>query len=135
MSKLILASLLAVCFSAHAADLTIHVDGVASAEGNVMIAVYNSADTFLAKPLRAVQAPAHNGTVEVKVADLLVGDYAFAVYHDANANGKMDRNMVGMPTEDYAFSNNAFGKRGAPRFEEARIVLPADGALTAVNLR
>lgn len=135
MSKLILASLLAVCFSAHAADLTIHVDGVASAEGNVMIAVYNSADTFLAKPLRAVQAPAKNGMVEVKVADLPAGDYAFAVYHDANANGKMDRNMVGMPTEDYAFSNNAFGKRGAPRFEEARIALPADGAVTAVNLR
>jgi uncharacterized protein (DUF2141 family) len=135
MSKLILASLLAVCFSAHAADLTIRVDGVANAEGNVMVAVYNSADTFLAKPLRAVQAPAQSGTVDVKVADLPAGDYAFAVYHDANANGKMDRNMVGMPTEDYAFSNNAFGKRGAPRFEEARIVLPADGAVTAVNLR
>jgi uncharacterized protein (DUF2141 family) len=135
MSKLILASLLAACFSAQAADLTIHVDGVASAEGHVMVAVYNSADTFLTAPLRAVQAPAKNGMVEVKVADLPAGDYAFAVYHDANANGKMDRNMVGMPTEDYAFSNNAFGKRGAPRFEDARIALPADGAVTAVNLR
>ena len=135
MSKLILASLLAVCCSAHAADLTIHVDGVTSAEGNVMVAVYNSADTFLAKPLRAVQAPAQNGAVDVKVTDLPAGDYAFAVYHDANANGKMDRNMVGVPTEDYAFSNNAFGKRGAPRFEEARIALPAEGAVTAVNLR
>jgi uncharacterized protein (DUF2141 family) len=47
----------------------------------------------------------------------------------------MDRNMVGMPTEDYAFSNNAMGKRGAPRFEDARIVLPEIGATATVNLR
>jgi uncharacterized protein (DUF2141 family) len=43
--------------------------------------------------------------------------------------------MVGMPTEDYAFSNNAVGKRGAPRYEDARIALPAAGAVATVNLR
>ena len=139
MSKLMLALLSAATFSAtfsaHASDLTIRIDGVASADGDVKIALYNSADTFLAKPLRGVQAPAHAGTVEVKVADLPPGDYAFAVYHDANGNGKMDRNMVGMPTEDYAFSNNAMGKRGAPRYEDARIALPAEGATATVSLR
>jgi uncharacterized protein (DUF2141 family) len=127
--------LLAAAAPCFAADLAINIDGVASADGQVMVAVFNSADTFPAKPLRAVAAPAHEGAMQLLVTELPAGDYALAVYHDANGNGKLDRNSVGMPTEDYAFSNNAFGKRGAPSFEDARIVLPADGASTRVNLR
>ncbi|RZT10379.1 Uncharacterized conserved protein, DUF2141 family [Duganella sp. CF402] len=139
MSRLMFASSFALLFAAaapsFAAELTISIEGVASADGQVMVAIFNSADTFLAKPLRGAAAPAHEGTVQVQVADLPAGDYAFAVYHDANGNGKLDRNSVGMPTEDYAFSNNAFGKRGAPSFQDARIALPADGATIRVSLR
>lgn len=135
MNKLMLALLFAATLPAYAADLTIRIDGVASADGDIKVALYNSADGFLSKSVRGLQAPAHAGTVEVKVADLPPGDYAFAVYHDANGNGQMDRNMVGMPTEDYAFSNNAVGKRGAPRYEDARIALAASGAVAVVNLR
>jgi uncharacterized protein (DUF2141 family) len=135
MSKLILAVLLAAALPTFAADLAIRVDGVSGAEGSIRVAVFNSADTFLAKPLRGVEAPAQAGTVKVLVTDLPAGDYAFAVYHDANGNGKMDRNTMGMPTEDYAFSNNALGKGGAPRYEAARIVLPQAGTTAIVNLR
>ena len=135
MSRLMFALLFVTAAPSFAADLTINIDGVANAEGQVMVAIFNSADTFLAKPVRAVATPAHEGTVQLQVDGLPAGDYAFAVYHDANGNGKLYRNAVGMPTEDYAFSNNAFGKRGAPSFQEARIVLPAGGASASVNLR
>jgi len=137
MSKLMFAALFAAlcaALPAFAADLTIDVEGVASADGQVRVAVFNSADTFPVKPMRALAAPAHEGKVRLVVADLPAGDYAFAVYHDANGNGKLDRNTVGMPTEDYAFSNNAMGKRGAPGFDDARVVLPAGGASVGVNL-
>ena len=135
MSKLILAVLFAAALPAYAADLTIRVADVASNDGQVMVAVFDSADTFPTKPMRAVVAPAHNGEVQLTVADLPAGDYAFAVFHDANGNGKLDRNGVGMPTEDYAFSNNALGKHGAPGFDAARIQVPANGATATVNLR
>lgn len=135
MSRLILAVLLAAALPSYAADLTIRVEGVANAQGELKVAVFNSADTFLTKPLRGAAAPAQAGTVELTVSDLPAGDYALAVYHDENNNGKMDRNAMGMPTEDYAFSNNAMGKRGAPRYEDARIVLPAAGATATINLR
>jgi uncharacterized protein (DUF2141 family) len=133
MSRLTFALLFAAAPS-FAANLTINIDGVANAEGQVMVAIFNSADSFLAKPVRSAAAPAHKGTVQLQLTDLPAGDYAFAVYHDANGNGQLDRNSVGMPTEDYAFSNNAFGKRGAPSFQEARIALPAQGATASVNL-
>ncbi|MBV6322045.1 DUF2141 domain-containing protein [Duganella violaceipulchra] len=118
-----------------AADLKIALTGVSSADGQIMVALYNSADSFLGKPFRATAAPAVAGATQIEFKDLPAGDYAFSLYHDANANGKMDRNLIGMPTEDYAFSNNAMGKRGAPEYEAARFALPASGATASVSLR
>ncbi|MRW89628.1 DUF2141 domain-containing protein [Duganella sp. FT80W] len=138
MTKLIIAALFTALFTAalpaFAADLTIQVDGVASDQGQVMVAVFNSADTFPSKALRAVTVPARSGKVQLRIDGLPAGEYALAVYHDANGNGKLDRNLMGMPTEDYGFSNNALGKRGAPSYADARIVLPDGGATTSVNL-
>jgi uncharacterized protein (DUF2141 family) len=126
---------LASAHPAHAADLTIEVSDVGSGDGQVMVALFNSADTFLAKPASVARTAAVAGTTTVVLKDLPAGDYAFAVYHDANQNGKMDRNAVGMPTEDYAFSNNVLGKAGPPAYDAARITLPAAGAVTRVSLR
>jgi uncharacterized protein (DUF2141 family) len=120
---------------AGAADLTIHIDDVKAASGNVMVAVYSSAGTFLKKPDNATGAPAAVGGNTVVFKDLAEGEYAFAVYHDANANGKMDSNLIGIPTEDYAFSNNAMGKMGPPSFDNAKFVLPAAGAAVRVTLK
>lgn len=121
--------------SAHAADLTIAVEGVASAQGRVMVALFDSAETFRRKPMRALVAPAAAGTVRFDVKDLAPGAYAFVVYHDANANNVLDLNPVGMPVEDFAFSNNALGQGGAPAFDAARFSLPASGLTATVNLR
>ena len=121
--------------NAGAADLTITVEGVAGADGRVMLALYNSAETFRGKPYLARMAPASAGAVKLEVRELPAGDYAFAVYHDANGNGKLDLNALGMPIEDYAFSNNAMGNRGAPAYEDARFQVPAGGAAVSVNLR
>lgn len=47
------------------------------------------------------------------------GTYALAVIHDENSNGKLDTNLVGMPTEGYGFSNNAKALIGTPSFSAA----------------
>jgi uncharacterized protein (DUF2141 family) len=120
---------------AGAADLTIHVDDLKAAGGNVLVAVYGSEGTFLKKPDGASGAPASPGATQVVIKDLPEGTYAFAVFHDANSNGKMDKNIVGIPTEDYGFSNNAMGKMGPPSFNDAKFVLPAAGATVRVSLK
>lgn len=57
------------------------------------------------------------------------GRYAVAVHHDANANGKMDSNFLGIPKEGYAVSNDARPKFRAPRFSEAEVSVTRDTAL------
>ena len=120
---------------ASAADLTIHIDDVKAANGNLMVALYSSSGTYMKKPDNATGTPALATGNKVVFKDLPEGEYAFAVYHDANANGKMDKNMMGIPTEDYAFSNNAMGKMGPPDFDAAKFALPAAGAAVRVTLK
>ena len=60
--------------------------------------------------------------------------HAIAVYHDVNDNGKLDRNMLGIPREPYAFSNNPTAKWEAPTFNEISF-LPGAAAENAFNLQ
>ncbi len=53
------------------------------------------------------------------------GTYALAVIHDENSNGKLDTNWLGIPTEGYAFSNDAKAVFGTPSFDAASF--PYDG--------
>lgn len=130
-----IAAIAAAIAPAHAADLAITVDGVASADGRLLVALFDSAETFRRKPVRAVAVPAAAGTVNIDIKDLAPGDYAFVLYHDANANDTLDMNAVGIPVEDFVFSNNAMGQGSAPGFDAARFALPATGLATTVNLR
>lgn len=129
------AALLFCTRMAGAADLTIQIDDVKSADGSVMVALYGSAPDFLKKPINGAAVKAAAGSNTVIIKNLPEGEYAFAVYHDANANGKMDTNLMGIPTEDYAFSNNAMGRMGPPTFDLAKVALPAGGLSTRVSVK
>jgi uncharacterized protein (DUF2141 family) len=106
---------------AHAADLTITVKGVRSADGAVFLAVYDSDTSFMkvpqAKTTRRMNAS--KGDLKVVIHDLPAGKYAIAGYHDENGNGKLDTNALGIPEEGYGFSNDARGMFGPPKFSEA----------------
>ncbi len=136
--KQLITILAATCLStgvASAADLTIEITDIKSASGHVLVAVYNAEGTFLKVPTKTGGAAASTSGATVVIKDLPEGEYAYAVFHDANANGKMDKNLIGIPTEDYAFSNNAFGKMGPPDYASAKFALPAAGATTRVTLK
>ncbi len=51
--------------------------------------------------------------------DIAPGNYALAVVHDENMNGKLDVNWLGLPIEGYGFSNDASALLGAPSFPAA----------------
>ncbi len=46
---------------------------------------------------------------------------AIAAYHDANDNGVLDRNALGIPTERYGYSADAGAIAGPPKFSEALV--------------
>lgn len=120
---------------AFAADLTVRVADVPSAQGSIMVAVYDGATNFLRRPMQSARVAATAGTVDIVIKDLPAGGYGIAVFHDANGNGKMDSNFMGIPVEDHAFSNNARGTMGPPSFDQVKFSLPAAGATATISLR
>jgi uncharacterized protein (DUF2141 family) len=71
----------------------------------------------------------HRGSFD----DLPPGRYAIKLYHDANGNGELDTNMMGLPTEAYGFSGEG-GSMGPPPFEKAAFEVVA-GENNAVTVR
>ena len=54
------------------------------------------------------------------VINLPEGTYAIALFIDANENLKIDKNFLGIPKEQYGFSNNAMGSLSGPSFQQAK---------------
>ncbi len=99
---------------------TLQVHGFNKVEGELRIAMFNSKEDYTKEPVFAVVLPVEGDQVEWNVPDLPYGEYAIAVYHDKNTNGKLDTNFLGIPKEDYGFSNNARGKFGPASWEDAK---------------
>lgn len=107
--------------------LTIDIRGIKKAEGKVMVGIFRKKDDFpkMKGNYKYLIVPAKSPAVEVTI-DLPSDTYAVGVFHDANSNGYMDKNIVGYPTEIYGFSRNARGKFSSPDFEQAAFELKAD---------
>ena len=80
--------------------------------------IYESEDSvFIGKIL-----PIINRTVQVRLDSLNYSVYAIRVFHDENSNGKLDLNFLGIPLEDYGYSNNVSAWFGPPSWEKAQFI-------------
>ena len=117
--------------AAQAFDLTLEVMTPNSAQGAINAALYNSADRWMKQDqaLAKQTLPASDKTVIV-YRGLPAGTYAVSLFDDENGNGKLDTNIVGLPTERYGFSRDARGRLGPPAFADAAFELNADTTMT-----
>ena len=114
-------------FGALAADLSLSVADGPTAEATLYVALYNDAAGYAdSKAVASQTAPMREGKARLVFAGLAPGRYALRVFADENGNGKLDTNLMGMPTERYGFSNDAKGNRAPPSFEAAAISVDAD---------
>jgi uncharacterized protein (DUF2141 family) len=108
--------------------ISVHVHNVASKKGKVNVAVYNSHNTFLSFDgvLTTNSVHANEGIVTLKIPNLPAGEYALAVFHDENDNGKLDTNWLGIPKEKVAFSNAEMRTFGPPKYKDCAFHISSD---------
>ena len=128
-----LAATLGALNQPQAADLRVQVSGIRSNDGQVLLGLFDDAGSFLTHGLNEA-LPARAGTLRTLFRDLAPGTYALAVHHDEDNDGEMATNLLGIPIEGYAFSNNARGSFGPPRFRDAAFVVGPEGGFVAVDL-
>ena len=97
--------------------LSVHLKGFNDNKGNIVLSVYDSPEHFRKQALQVLRVPTATAQHQPITLSLPAGTYAISVYQDANANGKIDRNLIGIPTELGGFSNNPRIVMGPPSFK------------------
>ena len=138
------AAIAATPLAAHAAEcegapsankLSIVIENVSAAKGLMTASLYpDDKSQFLAKngSLKVWRVPAEAPVTHMCIWLKAPGTYAVAIYHDANANGKLDLGMLG-PTEDYGFSRNPRILVSKPSLASVRF--PTTGPETTIHVR
>lgn len=134
------AALLALLpLASHAADLTLEVQGLDKTRlqgAALMVAVFTEPAGWLKQPQtgrRFTLDSAADGRITVVMKDLPEGPLALSLFQDANSNGRLDMNAMGIPVEPFGFSNDAVGQFGPPKFEQA-VVTPVAGQPLKIRL-
>lgn len=130
MKKIFLTSLL-LSSLVTANSLHIEVSSLKNKTGKLRIGLFNTSVSYTnnTKPYQGVVLSISNKKVKHHFKNIPKGTYAVAILHDENSNGRLDKNMLGIPTEGYGFSNNAKAIFSAPSFEKTKFTLDTNKKL------
>jgi uncharacterized protein (DUF2141 family) len=104
--------------------LTVKIIGFENNRGDCWFALDNCAEIYESEDSVWIGKilPIKDKQVTVEIDSLKFGEYAVRVYHDENKNAKLDTNFLGIPTEDYGFSNNVSAWFGPPSWDRAKFL-------------
>ncbi|WP_223999287.1 DUF2141 domain-containing protein [Aureimonas sp. SA4125] len=115
-----------------AADLALTIEGARSTDGTVAICLWSDGQNFpdCAKSRTAERREIPAGALgrSIVFEGLKPGTFAITALHDENDNGRLDTNLIGIPKEGIAVSNDAMPKFSAPRFAETSFALTGDAS-------
>ncbi len=118
----------AIAPAAHAeesASLTVKVSNIAAREGVLRLGLFDENGYESGGGLTGASIKVDGSDASATFEGLTPGEYAVKLYHDVDDNGEMNTNPFGMPTEPFAFSNNAKGRFGPAAWEAAKFEVPA----------
>ncbi len=113
------------------------ISGLRADAGHLCVAVFGGAagfpNTDRAEQTQRLEVRGDRMTVELR---LRAGEpQAVAVFQDIDGNGRLSKNLLGIPVEPYGFSRNARGALGPPKFDSASIVVPAEPDELSIRLK
>lgn len=118
-------------------SLTVSFSGLETQKGAILLSIYDSEAAFdkNGKPVRDAMVPATAAAVEAVIAGLPAGRYAIKAFHDVDGDMKMAANPFGMPTEPFAFSNNAVANMGPAKWVDAAFTVTDGANRHAITIR
>lgn len=125
---LLLLPLLGTAPAPEPAQLEITLSGLRSTNGDIRLCIWHSSKSFPdgkceSEGQQIIVRAAAQVAVTVPVAP---GDYAVSLLHDENANGKLDKNLLGIPKEGVGFSQNPRLAFGPPSYAATRFDVAGD---------
>ena len=115
--------------------LTVNVTNLKSKTATVVIGLYAPANKFLDEndQLKEYRIKPKNGKFSAKITNQNYGEFGMAIYQDVDGDGKITKNLIGIPKEPYAFSNNYKPTIKAPSFNDCKFTYSAKS--NTVNMK
>ena len=135
-AALVLTATLVSASTAPPATLEVNVTGLRDARGAIQACLTRVPSHFpnCKSDPAALTETIPAGTRNLTFRGVAPGQYALAIFHDANANHRLDT-FMGIPREGFGFSRNPTIRFGAPRFDKVSIELKPGFARTSVHLQ
>lgn len=119
------------------AELTVDIEAIGAQSGRLTVFLYDSGPAWsAAREPRSMQRVHPDGTarLQVRFDGLSAGRYGVMVLHDKDGNRRFDVGPLGIPRDDYGFSNNPWVVR-RPDFTQVAFDLPASGRRISIRMR
>lgn len=116
-------------------EFRLYIEGINELKGEIRIAMFDSKEKYTKDPIHAIVLPVDSTTIIWTQEMLPFGEYAIAVYHDKNENGKIDTNLLGIPKEDYGFSNDARGRFGPASWQDSKFIVEDNFYSTSIKIK
>lgn len=115
-------------------SITVHLEGLRSQRGIIRACLIRSAAAFpdCSRDPEAMRLNVPATAGELRFEAVEPGEYALALFHDENANSRLDT-VLGIPREGFGFSRNPVVRFGAPKFNRANITI--HGSIIRLNVR
>jgi uncharacterized protein (DUF2141 family) len=127
-----IAALVSIATGAHAQScVQVQAHNVRPGQGPLMVAAYGDAGEYGRKPVAALQLQAGADTLSFEVCGLNGPAVALRMFQDLNGNGKLDTNMLGIPSEPWGASGKP-SAMSAPTWDTTQV--PINSGAIVVKL-
>jgi len=111
--------------------VSVDVHNVRPQQGQLFLAAYGSAETYNKKPLASARVPAGDAITRVQLCGIGGHEFAVTLYQDLDGDGKMAKNMLGLPTEPWGST----GKPGmfGPSWETGKVTLNGNPVIATLS--
>ncbi|MCK5876354.1 MAG: DUF2141 domain-containing protein [Candidatus Marithrix sp.] len=101
--------------------------------GKVKIGIYDSTGfPIIGKEIVGVDLLVTKTSITHIFKEIPIGQYGIAVFQDKNNDGKLNKNLFGVPTELYGFSKNIYGIFGPPDFGDISFVVKEKDVISLI---
>lgn len=100
-------------------DIILEFDNLRSQKGKILILLFSSKEGFPGDEAKSRFSSSIEPSKRCVIKNIPFGNYALALVHDEDNNGKMNLNFLGIPKEGYSFSNSKGQGLERPNYQKA----------------
>jgi len=110
------------------AHLKVKIEDIRSNNGEILLELLDTNEVTV----QAIVQKISTSPCVIDIYDVENGTYALKFFHDSNSNKELDMNWMGIPTECFGFSNNAYGLFMPKKFKEWLFEVKGDTTFTLI---